>query len=58
MNAKIDWLDFITRLQNMEGDAARMGMFVTMHAINRAVQEAGWEQAELRERASKKDRPP
>ena len=40
-----DFQKFCADIQNLEQRAARMGLYVTMRALNAATRAAGWEKA-------------
>lgn len=53
-----DWLPFSQDLQNLRHRAAEMGMYLTMHAITKAIQQSGYELAEKLETGlSKRTKP-
>lgn len=41
----MDWYTFIVKVEELEQAAAKMGLWRTMHKINAAKREAGYEQA-------------
>lgn len=42
---KPEWYGFVTKLTALEGEAARLGLWKTMHKLNAAKREAGYERA-------------
>lgn len=46
--------DFIQRLVAIKEEAGRLGFYRTMHAMDAAVQEIGWEVASRRDPAQRK----
>ena len=41
----MDWYTFIVKVESLQQDAAKLGLWRTYHAINKAKREAGYERA-------------